>query len=332
MSENPDIQTLLEKNDGELLALLYEHADERRKQTMVDISRPGVSYWRPPTAPLTNVPWANDEKGSFLLRRVWYQIVRRICLEWRYYEKHLDQDFQDRVQLVAALSDVLASVAIGIPPTIAATLVVKRGLKDICHVEKQFSSLEEYLGSLLSYPSSPLFHDAIAKLANLHLSSATCEIIFARAGSEDIAQYDAAWLYSFLIKHPDYKQKALPALLDILISSCKKKHLRNRVADKIEQTLTELTEAGSLSASDLLPVVYDLASEWQDNKLATLILCKVLGRTCDKKALDVVEFCFQKRRDELKSQGRDIDRTNDRWFALISEVRMRCGPANGGST
>lgn len=177
-----------------------------------------------------------------------------------------------------------------------------------------------------------MFRDAIAELSNLQLSSATCEIILARAGSDQMSQCDAAGLYSILVKYPDYKQKALPALIDVLISDCKGSHLREPVASKIEQTLTELTEAGSLSASDLSPVVYDLVREWQDNKLAILILCEVLSVTCDKKALDVVEFCFQKRRDELKSRGWDIDRTKDRWVALIDGVRMRCGPANGGST
>jgi hypothetical protein len=268
-------------------------------------------------------------------------------LEWRYYEKHFEQNLQDTVQLISAIADVLAALTIGIPPTVVATLLVKKGLKGICHVEKQLSSLEEYLGSLLRYPSSPLFGDAIAELANLQLSSATCAIIFARAGSQDITQYDAIQLHSILIKYPDYKEGALTALLDILISSCKGKHLRPRVLvlpdgsrhrffvppySLVAEELTELTEAGSLFVSDLSPVVYDLAKEWQDNKLAIFILCEVLGMTCDKKALDVVEFCFRKRRDELKSRGWDIDKTNDRWVALLNEVRMRCGPVHGGST
>lgn len=129
MSEIPDIQTLLEKDYYELLALAFEHADERSKQTLVPIPEHGKLYLEPPVAPLANLPWDDYKKGQFLLHRAYRAIERRICLEWKYYEKHFDPNFQDTVQLISALCDVLASLVIGVPPVIVATLLAKRGLK-----------------------------------------------------------------------------------------------------------------------------------------------------------------------------------------------------------
>jgi len=69
-------------------------------------------------------------------KRVFDQIELKlhdvVCKEWEYCEKRNNPELQDNITLVAAVTDAIASVVIGFPPILIATILVKKGLNNFC--------------------------------------------------------------------------------------------------------------------------------------------------------------------------------------------------------
>ncbi len=72
------------------------------------------------------------EAGKKKFKEIEELLYQKICIEWKFYE-HLDnQDFQDKVSFIASLGDVITTLAVGIPPFIISTLIVKIGIRKFC--------------------------------------------------------------------------------------------------------------------------------------------------------------------------------------------------------
>lgn len=312
MPDIPNINDCLGLTDAELLSVLFEHASSENKSIEVPVPEPGVVYTTLPTLPLAEAPWFADEKGQFLLSRVWCQILRYICLEWRYYEKHFASNLQDTVQLVSTLADILVTLQLGIPPVVVSVLLVRRGLTGICHVSRQFSSFEEYLCSLLT---SPLFSDAIDYLSRCQLSSQSCEHILSVASSYGAGEASAR-LLSILKKYPTYQSRALKELLNIFISCPEVKSRTSSVRHVITQTFIDM---GTLCVTELSQAIFELSKEWDNNRVLIGILCRVLGTIGDKGALPALEFALQKRKEELNRWGWPLGPT-DSWLVAYQKV------------
>lgn len=321
-AEAVDINTCLELTDTELLSLLFEHASSENRTIEVPIPEPGSQYETILFMPLAEAPWPQNEKGQFLLDRVMHQVIKKyICLECRYYEKHFYPNFKDNVKLVSFIVDMLAPLQLGLPLTVLATLLVQRGLENICHVDRKFSSFEEYLCSLLRYPSSPLFMESIKQLSTQRLSLQTCECIFLAASSLSISQSDAARLLSVLLEYPPYRDKALKALLSILFS-CTKEATRSHTAEKI--IVRTLMNMGYSCVTELSRVIYEFAKEWEKNRTVISILCGVLGAIGDKRSLPILKFALQKRQEELENWKCPMEQ-DDPWFVSYTKVLKKIG-------
>jgi hypothetical protein len=318
----PDINTCLELSDVELLSLLFEHASPENRTIEVPIPEPGSQYETILFMPLAEAPWPQNEKGQFLLDRVMHQAIKKyVCLECRYYEKHFFPGFKDTVNLITFLVEMLEPLQLGLPLPVIATLLVRSGLENICHVDREFSSFEEYLCSLLRYPASPLFVEAIKQLSTRRLSLQTCECIFLTASSLSIVQSDAARLLSILLEYPPYRDKALKALLDILFY-CTKEATRSHTAEKI--VVRTLMSMGSSCLSDLSKAIYELAQEWEKNRNVISILCGVLGAIGDKRSLPILKFALQKRQEELENWKCPMEE-DDPWFLSYKKVLKKIG-------
>jgi hypothetical protein len=318
MPDIPNINACLTLTDAELLSLLYEHATLENKSIAVravQVPEQGVAYAKFPFLPLAEAPWSADDKGRFLLSRIWNQIVTHICLEWRYYEKHFDSNLQDTVQLAATVADVLGTLQLGIPPTVISVLIVRRGLAGICHVSRQFSSFEEYLCSLLSDPSSSLFSGAINQLAIRRLSSQSCEHILSIASSYDAGEARAR-LFCLLTKYPNYQSTSLKELL-IIFTSCPE--VKSRTSS-IRYIITQVfIDMGSSCVTELSEKIFELAKGWETNRVLIGILCRILGMIGDNSALPAVEFALQKRKKELDSWGWTLEPTNP-WLIAYQQL------------
>lgn len=61
----------------------------------------------------------------------------RICTEWKYCEKRRDGAWNDQISAPAALADILATLAFGVPPALLATILVKLGLDRFCACDER---------------------------------------------------------------------------------------------------------------------------------------------------------------------------------------------------
>jgi hypothetical protein len=59
-------------------------------------------------------------------------IRAKLCDEWKLCARMKDPSFDDGVKLVVMIGDVIATCAGGIPPFLAASLLVKIGLRRVC--------------------------------------------------------------------------------------------------------------------------------------------------------------------------------------------------------
>jgi len=328
-SDVPDISTCLELTDAELLSLLFEHASSENRTIEVPIPEPGSQYETILFMPLAEAPWPQNEKGQFLLDRIMHQVIKKyICLECRYYEKHFYPNFKDTAKLVSFIVDILAPLQLGLPLNVLATVLVRRSLENICHVDRKFSSFEEYLCSLLRYPSSLLFIESIKQLSALRLSLKTCECIFLAASSLGISQSDAARLLSILLEYPPYRDRALKALIAILFS-CTKEATRSHTAEKI--IVHTFMNMGYSCVNELSRVIYDCAQEWEKNRTVISILCRILAAIGDKRSLPILKFAFQKRQEELENWKCPMQE-NDPWFVsytkVLKKIGLLCGVGN----
>ena len=57
---------------------------------------------------------------------------KAICEDFNWPEKRKNQKFNDKIELISAISDVIVSCVGGVPPFIIATIIVKMKLDDFC--------------------------------------------------------------------------------------------------------------------------------------------------------------------------------------------------------
>ena len=78
------------------------------------------------------IPGKELEQGIKIFKSLKKKLYQQVCVEWEYCKKRNDSEYNDTVNLVAALIDIIASLTIGIPPALIATILVKKGLSEFC--------------------------------------------------------------------------------------------------------------------------------------------------------------------------------------------------------
>jgi hypothetical protein len=81
-------------------------------------------------------PGTEEEVGKKYFLAIKQKIETSICKDWDYCKKINDAKFQDRSNLIITISDIVASITIGIPPAAVTALILKIGLDKICNCEK----------------------------------------------------------------------------------------------------------------------------------------------------------------------------------------------------
>lgn len=70
--------------------------------------------------------------GKNYLKSIEGQLYNKVCIEWNCCERLSNTDYSDDIELIAAIADAIASVTIGFPPALIATILVKKGLRQFC--------------------------------------------------------------------------------------------------------------------------------------------------------------------------------------------------------
>lgn len=83
---------------------------------------PGVQY----------LPEKAKAEGTAWLAGVREPVRRKICSEWGYCRRRSDPRFGDRATLIVAVADLLVGILGGVPAIMAATLLVRMSLDDLC--------------------------------------------------------------------------------------------------------------------------------------------------------------------------------------------------------
>jgi hypothetical protein len=77
-------------------------------------------------------PHGQIESGKKYFESIRARLTDAICIKWSACEKIKDSRFDDTVQLVSAIGDVVSVIAVGVPPLTIASLVAKIGIKTLC--------------------------------------------------------------------------------------------------------------------------------------------------------------------------------------------------------
>jgi len=118
------IESLLCADEYEVLGNLYEEVTGTKAPGDVARHKPGHGYiYYDLTVRLFAALWFAEQREH---------LETVICREWDYCKRRNDFALQDRVQLCAAVADVIAGSTIGIPPFSIAVLLVRLGLASFC--------------------------------------------------------------------------------------------------------------------------------------------------------------------------------------------------------
>lgn len=77
-------------------------------------------------------PDGQEEAGRRFFKKIEGRLRQAICREFDWPSKKNDPELQDRVNLVATVADVIASLTFGVPPFVIASILVKLGLNRFC--------------------------------------------------------------------------------------------------------------------------------------------------------------------------------------------------------
>jgi|ERR1700730_11191565 hypothetical protein len=77
-------------------------------------------------------PRGQIEAGKRYFSSIRHDLHQKICVEWNLCAKIADPRWGDGVQLAAVLGDIVSTVAVGVPPLIIASLIVKIGVRSFC--------------------------------------------------------------------------------------------------------------------------------------------------------------------------------------------------------
>lgn len=81
-------------------------------------------------------PGNEKDRGKDYFEDIISSLNKKICNEWEFCKKRNDPDFQDTVNLISTVADVIASMSIGVPPVLVSTILFKKGLVKFCKCEK----------------------------------------------------------------------------------------------------------------------------------------------------------------------------------------------------
>lgn len=78
-------------------------------------------------------PEGQKEAGKEEFQTLSKPLYQQICQKWKLCEKIDDPVLADNVNLVVAIADIIAPLAIGFPPFVIASILVKIGLRKFCN-------------------------------------------------------------------------------------------------------------------------------------------------------------------------------------------------------
>ena len=96
-----------------------------------------VDLYRSADTSVGHMPGHEISRTEAFLREIDGRLKAKICDEWEYCKKRNDPDLQDNVSLIACVADLIATFTIGIPPTLIATILVKKGLTQYCRCSEE---------------------------------------------------------------------------------------------------------------------------------------------------------------------------------------------------
>lgn len=82
-------------------------------------------------------PEGQAEAGKHFFESIRRRLVELVCDQWSACKKMKDPRFDDTVTLVSTLGDVVASIAVGVPPLTIAVLITKIGVRTLCSCESE---------------------------------------------------------------------------------------------------------------------------------------------------------------------------------------------------
>lgn len=77
-------------------------------------------------------PQGQEEAGRRFFKKIEARLRKAVCEDFDWPSRKNDPDFQDGVNLVSTIADVIAGFTFGVPPFIIASILVKLGLNRFC--------------------------------------------------------------------------------------------------------------------------------------------------------------------------------------------------------
>lgn len=76
------------------------------------------------------------ENGEEVLNSLENKLFNIICVKWRFCEKKDNPRYNDTVNLISAIADIIAALTIKVTPTLLAVILFKKGLSKFCKCPK----------------------------------------------------------------------------------------------------------------------------------------------------------------------------------------------------
>ena len=65
------------------------------------------------------------------------QLHKKLCKQWKLCKRIDDPTFEDTTKLIVLIGDVIATPAVGVPPFLIASIVVKIGVREFCNCKRK---------------------------------------------------------------------------------------------------------------------------------------------------------------------------------------------------
>lgn len=83
-----------------------------------------------------HAPGNEEKRGEAFINKLLNDLKGMICDEWQFCRKRNNPKYQDKVNLVGGIADLISGLTLGISPFLIATVFVKMGLEKYCNCNK----------------------------------------------------------------------------------------------------------------------------------------------------------------------------------------------------
>jgi hypothetical protein len=78
-------------------------------------------------------PHGQTAAGRKIFQSMQQELYNLLCKEWKLCKQLDDPTLQDTTQLVVLIGDLISTTAVGIPPFLIASILVKIGVREFCN-------------------------------------------------------------------------------------------------------------------------------------------------------------------------------------------------------